>query len=34
MPFHIKHSELTDGSVLWEVWQRGSDQRLGSSVRS
>jgi hypothetical protein len=28
-PFHACRA---DGSNVWEVWQRGSNQRLGSSM--
>jgi hypothetical protein len=31
-PFHTKQEVLSDGSVLWEVWQREADLRLASSV--
>lgn len=31
-PFFIKRNELSDGSVLWEVWQNGAELRVGSSV--
>ena len=31
-PFFIKRNELTDGSVLWEVWPNGGELRLASSV--
>lgn len=30
-PFFCKRNELSDGSVLWEVYQHGSPQRLASS---
>jgi hypothetical protein len=33
VPFFIKQNDLSDGDVLWEVWQNGSDQRLASTVR-
>jgi hypothetical protein len=32
-PFYIKREELSDGDVLWEVWQNGSDIRLASTTR-
>jgi hypothetical protein len=30
--FSIKKNVLSDNSVIWEVWQRGSDQRLASAA--
>ena len=29
--FTVRRNDLTDGSVIWEVWQRGSEQRLASA---
>lgn len=30
-PFYVHKNKLTDGSVIWEIWQHGTDQRLGSA---
>lgn len=30
--FYTHENRLTDGSVIWEVWQRGSEQRLASAA--
>ena len=31
-PFYIQENTLTDHSVIWEVYQKGSDQRLASAA--
>lgn len=30
--FYARENVLTDRSVIWEVWQRGSEQRLASAA--
>jgi hypothetical protein len=30
-PFKVRESRLTDNSVVWEVYQNGSGQRLAST---
>lgn len=29
--FQVRKNVLSDSSVIWEIWQRGSDQRLAST---
>lgn len=29
--FSVRKNVLSDSSVVWEIWQRGSDQRLAST---
>lgn len=29
--FYVRENVLSDSSTIWEVWQRGSEQRLASS---
>jgi hypothetical protein len=31
-PFDVRENRLTDGSIIWEIYQDGSAQRLASAA--